>query len=140
MSATMPGRELSSSDSRRRPHAKRSVPQQTALVDSSSRPASGSPAARTDGTPDPRPAVIPQSMQPSAPETWWESLQRAERARAGRLRSLWQMTPQQRTAAMRRGDLTYEQLAAWSARHPEQVPTVHGEFEWIVAKLPEVCE
>ena len=57
-----------------------------------------------------------------------------------RLRSLWQMTPAERVAAMRRGELTYEQLAAWSARHPEQVPTVHGEFEWIVAKLAEVCE
>ena len=74
------------------------------------------------------------------PETWWESVERAERARAGRLRSLWQMTPAQRVAAMRRGDLTYEQLAAWSARHPDEVPTVHGEFEWIVAKLAEVCE
>ena len=74
------------------------------------------------------------------PETWWESIARAERARAGRLRSLWQMTPAQRVAAMRRGDLSYEQLAAWSARHPEQIPMVHGEFEWIAAKLPEVCE
>jgi hypothetical protein len=83
---------------------------------------------------------MPDLEQPTAPETWWESIQRAERARAGRLRSLWQMTPEQRVAAMRRGDLTYEQLAAWSARHPEQVPTVHGEFEWIAAKLPEICE
>lgn len=41
---------------------------------------------------------------------------------------------------MRRGELTYEQLAAWSARHPEQVPTVHGEFEWIIAKTPEASE
>ena len=82
----------------------------------------------------------PSINQPTTPETCWESFQRAERARAGRLRSLWQMTPAQRVAAMRRGELTYEQLAAWSARHPEQVPTVHGEFEWIVAKLPEVCE
>jgi hypothetical protein len=77
---------------------------------------------------------------PTTPETCWESLERAQRARAGRLRSLWQMTPEQRVAAMRRGDLTYEQLAAWSARHPEQVPTVHGEFEWLAAKLAEFCE
>ena len=64
--------------------------------------------------------------------------QRAERARTARLRSLWQMTPAERVAAMRRGELTYEQLAAWSARHPDEVPAVHGEFEWIVAKLAEV--
>jgi hypothetical protein len=101
------------------------------------------PRPRADGThrlPDPEPAPMAQSQQPSTPETWWESTQRAQRARAGRLRSLWQMTPAERVAAMRRGDLTYEQLAAWTARYPEQVPTVHGEFEWIVAKLPEACE
>ena len=74
------------------------------------------------------------------PETWWESFQRAERALADRLAPLWQMTPAQRVAAMRRGEFTYEQLIAWGRRHPEQVPTVHGEYEWIVAKLPEVCE
>jgi len=37
---------------------------------------------------------------------------------------------------MRRG----EQLAAWSARHPEQVPMLNGEFEWIAIRAPEVCE
>jgi hypothetical protein len=67
-------------------------------------------------------------------------MQRLERARAGRLRSLWQMSAAERVAAMRRGDLSYEQLAAWSARYPDQVPTVHGEFEWIAAKLPGACE
>jgi hypothetical protein len=74
------------------------------------------------------------------PETFAEGLTRAERARQGRLRSLWQMTPQQRVAAMRRGELTLEQLAAWSARHPEQVPILNGEFEWIAAHTPEACE
>jgi hypothetical protein len=82
----------------------------------------------------------PDPDRDTPPETWWKSVQRAQRARAGRLRSLWQMTPAERVAAMRRGDLTYEQLAAWSARHPDEVPRVHGEFEWIVAKLAEVCE
>ena len=72
--------------------------------------------------------------------TFAEQLTRAERARQGRLRSLWQMTPAQRVAAMRRGELTYEQLAAWSARHPEQVPIADDEFEWIIAKTPEACE
>ena len=67
-------------------------------------------------------------------------MQRVERARAGRLRSLWQMSAAERIAAMRRGELTYEQLAAWSARYPDQIPRVHGEFEWIAAKIPEVCE
>jgi len=72
--------------------------------------------------------------------TLTEHLARLERARQGRLRSLWQMTAEQRIAAMRRGELTREQLAAWSARHPEQVPMLNGEFEWIAIRMPEVCE
>jgi hypothetical protein len=58
-------------------------------------------------------------------------------ARETRLRALWQMTPAQRVAAMRRGKLTLEQCAAWAARYPEQVPLVNGEFEYITAFTPE---
>ena len=142
MSATKPGRELASPDSRRRPGSRRPTSQRVPLFDAGAGSAPGSPAGGTRQVPDPHPAPMPETehQHDAAPETWWESLQRLERARAGRLRSLWQMTAAERVAAMRRGDLTYEQLAAWSARYPDQVPTVHGEFEWIVAKLPEVCE
>jgi hypothetical protein len=73
-------------------------------------------------------------------ETYAEYLARLERARRGRLRSLWQMSVEQRIAAMRRGELTLEQLAAWSARHPDQVPRLNDEFEWIAIKTPGVCE
>jgi hypothetical protein len=69
-----------------------------------------------------------------------DQLARLERARRGRLRSLWQMNVAERIAAMRRGELTLEQLAAWSARHPDQVPLVNGEFEWIATRTPEACE
>jgi hypothetical protein len=82
----------------------------------------------------------PAREQNAPVESWWESFQRAERVHTAQLDPLWRMTPGERVAAMRRGELTYQQLAAWSARHPDQVPTVHGEFEWIVAKLAEVCE
>jgi hypothetical protein len=142
MSATKPGRELASPDSRRRPRATRPTPQRVPLFNSDRGSAPGPPAGGTHRAPDPQAARMPEPDpdRESPPETWWESLARAERARAGRLRSLWQMTPAQRVAAMRRGELTYEQLAAWSARHPDEVPTVHGEFEWIVAKLAEMCE
>jgi hypothetical protein len=61
-------------------------------------------------------------------------------ARDARLRALWQMTPAQRVAAMRRGELTLEQCSAWAARHPDQVPLLNGEFEYIAALTPEVCE
>ena len=132
------GRELASPDSRRPPRATRLSARRDPLFNGDPGTPRGPAAGGTHRVRDPRPTSMPQ-LDPE-PETWWESIERAQRAREGRLRSLWQMTPAQRVAAMRRGDLTYEQLAAWSARHPEQVPVVHGEFEWILAKLPEVCE
>jgi hypothetical protein len=61
-------------------------------------------------------------------------------ARNARLRALWQMTPAQRLAAMRRGELTLEQCSAWAARHPEQMPLLNGEFEYLAILTPEVCE
>jgi hypothetical protein len=57
-----------------------------------------------------------------------------------RLAALWAMSPAERVAAMRRGELTYMQLAAWSARYPDEVPRLNGEFEWIAIKTPEVAE
>ena len=60
------------------------------------------------------------------------------RARDARLRALWEMTPAQRIAAMRRGELTLEQCAAWAARYPKQVPMLNGEFEYLTAFTPEV--
>jgi hypothetical protein len=62
------------------------------------------------------------------------------RARDARLRALWQMTPAQRVAAMRRGELTLEQCAAWAARYPKQVPLLNGEFEYLARFTPEACE
>lgn len=62
------------------------------------------------------------------------------RARDARLRALWEMTPSQRVAAMRRGELTLEQCSAWAARYPDQVPLLNGEFEYIAHLTPEACE
>jgi hypothetical protein len=90
-------------------------------------------APGADRAPDAQGALV-------VPATLHEQLAAAERSRHARLRWLWQMPPQQRVAAMRRGELTLEQLAAWSARHPEQVPMLNGEFEWIAIRTPEVCE
>ena len=47
------------------------------------------------------------------------------------------MTPNERIAAMRRGDLIMEQCCAWAARYPQQVPLINGEFEFIAAYMPE---
>jgi hypothetical protein len=100
--------------------------------------AAGAPAYWAQRVTDPRQTLMPE--QSKSPSTFFEQLERAQRARAARLRSLWQLSVPERIAAMRRGELTYEQLAAWSARHPDQVPMVHGEFEWILAKTPEAAE
>ncbi len=66
-----------------------------------------------------------------------EQIVRERRAREARLRSLWQLTPSERVAAMRRGELTLEQCAAWAARYPEQMPLLDGEFEYLAAFTPE---
>jgi len=60
--------------------------------------------------------------------------------REARLEALWRMTPNERIAAMRRGSLSMEQCCAWAGRYPYQVPVLNGEFEFIAAYMPEVCE
>jgi hypothetical protein len=75
-----------------------------------------------------------------SPGTFSELLTRSSAERAARLEALWRMTPTERVAAMRRGDLTMEQCCAWAARYPTQVPLLNGEFEFIAAYMSEVCE
>ncbi|HTB70750.1 MAG TPA: hypothetical protein VK707_07210 [Solirubrobacteraceae bacterium] len=60
--------------------------------------------------------------------------------RRERLRTLWEMTPAERILAMRRGELTLEQCAAWAARFPEQIPLVNGEYEYLAKHTPEASE
>ena len=60
--------------------------------------------------------------------------------REARLEALCRMTPNERIAAMRRGDLSMEQCCAWAARYPRQVPLINDEFEFIAAYMPEICE
>lgn len=51
--------------------------------------------------------------------------------RSEQLRHLWAMTPAQRIAAMRRGELSLEQCFAWAVRHPDEIPTVDGVLEFL---------
>lgn len=57
----------------------------------------------------------------------------------GRAR-LWAMSPAGRVAAMRRGELTLDQLAAWSRARPDECPVVNGELEWIALTTPELAD
>lgn len=47
------------------------------------------------------------------------------------LHALWKMTPAARVAAMRRGELSEAQFAAWATFYPDQVPRVDGVPEWL---------
>lgn len=53
---------------------------------------------------------------------------------------LWVMSPAERVAAMHRGELSLDQLAAWSRARPDEVPLVNGEFAWIALSMPEVAD
>jgi hypothetical protein len=74
-----------------------------------------------------------------SPEIFSELLFRLSAEREARLEALWRMTPNERIASMRRGDLSMEQCCAWAARYPQQVPLINGEFAFIAAYMPEVC-
>jgi hypothetical protein len=73
------------------------------------------------------------------PSYWAATEARLERKRQ-HLAPLWEMTVEQRIAAMRRGELTMTQLCAWSSRYPDQIPLIDGEFEFIAAFLADVAE
>jgi hypothetical protein len=73
-------------------------------------------------------------------ETLIELVSRFSVERDARLEALWRMTPNERIAAMRRGSLSMEQCCAWASRYPREVPLISGEFEFIAAYMPEVCE
>lgn len=53
---------------------------------------------------------------------------------------LWAMSAAQRVAAMHRGELSLDQLAAWSRARPDEVPLVNGEFAWIALSMPEAAD
>jgi hypothetical protein len=54
--------------------------------------------------------------------------------------ALWNMSPRERVAAMRRGELTWWQLCEWANRARHEVPLINDEYEFIAAFTPEVAE
>jgi hypothetical protein len=79
-----------------------------------------------------------RTTEPATPLS--DQILQSARTRAARLRRVWEMTAEQRVMAMRRGELSLEQCAAWAARYPEQVPVLNGEFEYLAAFTPEARE
>jgi hypothetical protein len=64
----------------------------------------------------------------------------AIKTREDEMRFLWSMTAAEREAAMWRGELTWDQLAAWARRAPHEVPIINGEFAFIALFTPEAAE
>jgi hypothetical protein len=52
----------------------------------------------------------------------------------------WRLSPIERIALMRAGELTLKECCQWAARAPHEVPIVNGEFEFIAASTPEARE
>jgi len=60
-------------------------------------------------------------------------LRQAEQStRAERYAALWRMSADERSAAMYRGELSFDQLAHWASQRPGEVPRLNGEF-WFIA-------
>jgi len=61
---------------------------------------------------------------------------------AGRERRemLRRLGPAGRLAAYRRGEFDLTTCCMWAAGYRDEVPLLNGEFEFIAAKMPEVCE
>lgn len=57
-----------------------------------------------------------------------------------RLERMWAMTPQQRIAAARQGQLSLGEMLRWAARRPREVPLLDGEFFFITDKLADYDE
>jgi len=51
----------------------------------------------------------------------------------------WRLSPGERIALMRAGELTLKECCQWAARAPHEVPIVDGEFEFIAAFTPEAA-
>jgi hypothetical protein len=61
-------------------------------------------------------------------------------ARLDAIEALERLTPAERLAAYRRNQLALDQLVHWSAAHPDEVPKIGNEFEWIVRSTPDWAE
>jgi hypothetical protein len=49
-----------------------------------------------------------------------------------------EMTPERRRAAFDRGELRPDELVAWAARYPSEVPLINDELPWIAGTLADL--
>ena len=85
-------------------------------------------------------------MASSAFNELFPDLPRIDREWQARKQRLMALTPAQRVAAMYAGELSYRELAYWSAARPHEVPLVGtgaggaGEFAWLAMFEPDIAE
>lgn len=85
-------------------------------------------------TPAPQ-ALFPESRtvaRPPTPSSNGKPLGIAASADNAFVARLARMSPRQRIEASRNGGFTRHERAAWASRYPDEVPTVNGEFEWLM--------
>lgn len=73
-------------------------------------------------------------------EQMMERLAAQRASRRERSKALWEMSAEERQAAMWAGKLTWGQLFEWAKRAPREVPLIDGEFAFIAIYTPEVAE
>jgi hypothetical protein len=78
----------------------------------------------------PSPLTSPRSALPPLPGASFQA----------RMTALDRMSPQERRAAARRGELTLTEACKWAARYPHEVDLIDGEFWFIAQRTPEATE
>jgi len=57
-----------------------------------------------------------------------------------RLAAMWRMSPQERSTAAHRGELSLGEMCRWAAHCPIEVEIVNDEFFFLAALEPELAE
>lgn len=80
-------------------------------------------------------------LSPAGPPTALvDAVLEVKASREERMRTFWAMSPAQRAAAYRRGQLSMATCCAWAQRYPDEPPLLNGEYHFIAVAEPEAAE
>lgn len=105
---------------------------------------SAAPSARRFGTaaaptPDPHDPSHLMKHTTTDNSTSFHELTDTLAETAAAIRPIFLMSREERLATFNRGDMTRDQMFAWAARYPREVPKINGEFAFIAGSTPEAC-
>jgi hypothetical protein len=92
----------------------------------------------TGGAPVEVEVSMSTSEAASQPASAWPRLPGASTKE--RMAVLYRMSPDERRAAARGGELTCAEACKWAGRYPHEVELVDGEFWFIAQRTPEATE